>query len=58
LEGNILLTEELHSPAKVMEERKNFSMPRDEDFFIKDFANYDEWWKYWEPIYKFRGSKW
>lgn len=58
LVGDIVLTDELHSPAIIKEERLNFSMPRDEAFKLKDYADYDAWWKYWEPVYKFRGARW
>ena len=58
LEGDLVLTDELHSPATIEEERLKFSMPREDEYELKDYADYDAWWKYWEPVYKFRGAKW
>jgi hypothetical protein len=58
LEGKIVLQEQLDSPPAVMDRREDFLMRKDNGCQLEGYENYDIWWRYWEPVYKFRGPKW
>ncbi len=58
LQGNIVLEDQLDAPPVVVDKRQDFLMLKIEGCFGENFRNYDAWWKYWEPVNKFRGPKW
>jgi hypothetical protein len=58
LEGNIVIEDQMDSPPVVVDTREKFLMHKDKDCLMENYENYDAWWQYWEPIFKFRGPKW
>jgi hypothetical protein len=58
LQGRILVEDQLDSVPVVVDRRANFLMRRETDCVLEDYENYDAWWRYWDPVYKLRGSKW
>lgn len=58
LVGNIRIEDQLDSPPVVTDSRDSFVMLRDRSCLTQKYGSYEEWWRYWEPIYKVRGAKW
>lgn len=58
VEGNIRIEDQLDSPPAVTDTRENFPLRKRNDCLPENFADYDAWWRRWDPVHKARGASW